>query len=176
MRASRLMAAAGMTLAVSLLLLPLGMDRATADDPLVRWADVIGIMQAGNLVGAGTGQVTGGGQPWSTTRGTAMVNLVSGDIHFNVQGLVLAGGNAIGTPASITAVKGTIVCDTDGSANGGNSTLVDTPLVPLSAQGNADFQGSVGQLPAVCFTEPDIAFLVRIGAGRWIANGAVRSR
>ena len=87
---------------------------------------------------------------------------------------MLAGGNGIGTRAAITEVKGTLVCDTDGSAGAGSSTLVDTPLVPLSAQGDAEFRGSVGPLPGACFTEADIAFVVRIGAGRWIANGAVR--
>jgi hypothetical protein len=147
---------------------------APAFDPNVRWADIIGIIQAGNLVGSGTGQVTGGGQPWSTTKGSATVNLNNGDIHFRVEGLVLAGGNGIGTRAAITDVKGTLVCDTDGSGSGGNSTLVDTPLMPLSAQGDAEFNGSVGPLPGACLTETDIAFVVRIGAGRWIANGAVR--
>lgn len=147
---------------------------ALADDPSVRWADVIGIVQAGNLVGSGTGQVTGGGQPWSTTRGSATVNLQSGQVHFRVEGLVLAGGSAIGTPDAIVQVKGTLVCDTNGSAGGGNSTLVDTPLVALSPQGDAEFNGNVGPLPAACL-EPDIAFLVRIGAGRWIAAGVVRT-
>jgi hypothetical protein len=66
-----------------------------------------------------------------------------------------------------------VVCDTDGSASGGNSVLVDTPLVALDEQGDADFSGSVGALPAVCASEPDIAFLIRVGAGKWIANGAV---
>jgi hypothetical protein len=139
----------------------------------VEWKQVIGIIQAGNVVGSGTGQVTGGGQPWSTTRGAAEVNLQTGEIHFQVRGLVLAGGSGIGTRAAITQVKGTLVCDTDGSSGGGNSTLVDTPLVDLDAQGDAKFNGNVGILPAAC-SQPDIAFLIRIGAGRWIANGAVR--
>jgi len=78
------------------------------------------------------------------------------------------------TRAAITRVKGTLVCDTKGSAGVGNSTLVDTPLVPLSAQGDAEFRGSVGPLSGACVIEADIAFVVRIGAGRWIANGAVR--
>jgi hypothetical protein len=147
---------------------------ALADNPNVRWADIIGIVQAGNVVGSGTGQVAGGLQPWSTSRGSAAVNLQTGDVHFRVEGLVLAGGNSIGTPDGITQVKGTLVCDTDGSAGGGNSTLVDTPLVTLSAQGDAEFNGSVGSLPAACL-EPDIAFLVRIAAGRWIAAGVVRT-
>jgi hypothetical protein len=147
---------------------------ALAADPNIRWADIVGIIQAGNLVGSGGGQVTGGGQPWSTTRGSATVNLNTGDIHFRVEGLVLAGGNSIGTRDAITEVKGTLVCDTDGSAGAGSSTLVDTPLVPLSAQGDAEFNGSVGPLPGACISEADIAFVVRIGAGRWIANGAIR--
>lgn len=148
---------------------------AGASEQKVKWDDVIGIIQAGNLVGSGTGQVTGGGQPWSTLRGKAEVDLDNGHVKFSVEGLVLAGGNGIGAPGAITQVKGTLVCDTNGSAGGGNSTLVDTPLVPLSAQGDASFNDDLGPLPAACLTEPDIAFLVRIGAGRWIANGAVRT-
>jgi hypothetical protein len=70
-------------------------------------------------------------------------------------------------------VKGTLVCDTDGSASRGNSVLVDTPLVDLDDQGNARFDGLIGPLPSACTTEPDIAFLIRVGAGRWIANGTV---
>lgn len=138
-----------------------------------RWSTVIGIMQAGNLVGSGTGQVAGGGQPWSTLGGHATIDLRSGRVDFDVRGLVLAGGNGIGTPAAITQVKGTLVCDTNGSAGGGNSVLVDTPLVALDESGDARFNGNVGPLPAVCAAESDIAFLVRIAAGRWIANGAV---
>ena len=146
---------------------------AIADDPHVRWDEIVGLIQPANVVGSGTGQVAGGAQPWSTSRGAAVVDLTSGRIHFRVEGLVLAGGNGVGTRAAITEVKGTLVCDTDGSASGGNSVLVDTPLVALSAQGDAEFDGSVGALPGACY-EPDIAFLVRIGAGRWIGNGAVR--
>jgi len=141
---------------------------ALADrDNTVRWETIIGIIQAGNVVAG----VAGGGQPWSTLGGNASVNLTNGKVDFEVRGLVLAGGNAIGTPATITQVKGTLVCDTNGSAGG--PVLVDTPLVTLSEEGDARFHGSVGALPAACTAEPDMAFLVRIGAGRWIANGAV---
>ena len=144
-------------------------------DDVVHWQTVIGIIQAGNPVGSGTGQVTGGGQPWSATGGESVVNLRNGDVGFRVRGLVLAGGNTIGTPGAITGVKGTLVCDLNGSAGGGNTTLVDTPLVALSDTGDARFSGNFGPLPAAC-SEPDIAFLIRIAAGRWIANGAVLKR
>jgi len=139
----------------------------------VIWQDIIGIIQAGNTVGSGTGQVTGGGQPWSTQRGSARVNLNTGQVSFFVQGLVLAGGNSIGTRDGVTEVKGTLVCDTNGSAGGGNSVLVDTDLVPLDAQGNAQFVGNVDNLPPECLTESDIAFLIRTSGGAWIATGLV---
>ena len=64
---------------------------------------------------------------------------------------------------------GTLVCDTNGSAGGGNSVLVSTPLVPLSPQGEADFNGDLGPLPAACMSEPDIAFLVRSVTGVYFA-------
>ena len=138
----------------------------------LRWQSVIGIIQGGNVVGTGGGAVTGGGTPWSTLNGHANVDLDKGKIDFNVRGLVLAGGNSIGTPGSVVQVKGTLVCDTDGSASG-NSVIVDTPLVELSDDGDAQFSGNVGALPSVCTSEPDVAFLIRVGAGKWIANGAV---
>lgn len=138
---------------------------AAADGSSVRWKTIIGIEDAGNAVG----NIGGGGQPWSTLGGQARVDLGSGNVEFEVRGLVLAGGNSIGTPDAITQVKGTLLCDA-----GGANVAVDTPLVPLSAQGDAEFEGNVGPIPRVC-TPSNTAFLVRIPAGRWIANGAVRS-
>lgn len=140
---------------------------ARADDSdVVHWKTVVGLIQPGNVVGG----ILGGGQPWSVTGGEAGVNLRNGDIGFRVRGLVLAGGNTIGTAGAIDQVRGTLVCDA-----GGSPVTVDTPLVPLSATGDAGFSGSVGSIPAVCSTS-SIAFLVRIAAGRWIANGAVLKR
>jgi hypothetical protein len=144
---------------------------ADNDSNNVSWKRVIGIIQAGNVVG----NIPGGNQPWSTLGGDANVNLRSGRVEFEVRGLVLAGGNAIGTPATVNLVKGTIVCGPGGSSPGSPPlSVVDTPLVPLSAQGDAEFDGNVGHFPAGCAPN-NLAFLVRIDAGRWIANGAVRS-
>jgi hypothetical protein len=152
-----------------------------AADSVIRWRGVVGIIQPGNMVGSGTGAVIGGSLPWITTGGVARANLETGEIEFVVKGLVLAGGNPIGTRADITAVKATLVCDTNGSAGGGNSTLVQTAAVPLSSDGDAHFSGNVGSLPAACSNEADLAFLVRIAEvngvavnGPWIAFGAVR--
>ena len=143
-----------------------------AQDDHVQWSDVRGIMQPGATVGTGSGQVTGGGAPWTTTAGQVEINLDRGHINFEVKGLVLAAGNSIGTRDGVTTVKGTLVCDTNGSLTG-NSALVDTGLVTLDEQGDARFAGDVGAFPPECF-EPDIAFLVRAASGAWIAFGAVR--
>jgi hypothetical protein len=145
---------------------------ALAGDETIKWSDVRGITMPGALVGTGTGQVTGGSLPWSTTGGSVEVRLDKGKIKFEVRGLVLAAGNSIGTRSGIATVKGTLVCDTDGSLFG-ESALVDTDLVSLSEQGDARFHGDVGMLPAECF-EPDIAFLIRTSGGAWLAYGAVR--
>lgn len=166
---------------VSIFIFPLvvGLSSTAARAQTVRWRQIIGIIDPGNDVGVGTGQVTGAGQPWSTRQGTARVKLGTGDLHFRVRGLVLAGGGPAGdapigtNPAPM--VRGTLVCDIDGSLDGTNSVLVDTDPVPMSAQGDASIDTNLGPLPAAC-DEPDIAFLIRIvmGPGPWIANGAVR--
>ena len=93
----------------------------------------------------------------------------TGHVEFEVRGLVLAGGNTIGTPGTVNQVKGTIACGPT-TAN----QVVDTLPVPLNAEGEAEFDGPV-TIPASC-TAANIVFLIRIAANnRWIANGAVRS-
>lgn len=132
---------------------------------IVVWRAVIGIAQASNVVGG----ITGGGQPWSTREGEVLVELDNGFVVFEVRGLVLAGGNTIGTPGPVKQVKGTLVCG-PGSAS---PTVIDTPLVPLDAQGNAEFSGSFSSSAAGC-SPMDTAFLIRTAGGAWIGNGSVR--
>jgi hypothetical protein len=126
---------------------------------------IIGIAQASDVVGG----ITGGGQPWSTREGEILVELDNGFVVFEVRGLVLAGGNTIGTPGAVNQVKGTLVCG-PGSAS---PTVIDTPLVPLDAQGKAEFSGSFSSSTAGC-SAMDVAFLVRTAGGAWIGNGSVR--
>lgn len=139
---------------------------------VVRWQSVIGIIQGSNVVGSGTGAVTGAPGPWSAQGGSVSVDLTHSKIAFNVRGLVFAAGNAIGNTGTVAQIKGTLVCDTDGSASAGNSTIVDTPLVALDEEGDAHFSGNV-TMPTICATEPDLAFLIRTASGRWIGNGTV---
>ena len=136
---------------------------AAADN--VRWRTVVGIIQANNVAGG----IGGGGQPWTTLGGHASVDLSANHVEFEVRGLVLAGGDSIGTPDGIAQVRGTLVCDPAGAR-----LTIDTVLVPLSPTGDAEFSGAVPPIPSTC-TPTNIAFLIRIPAGRWIANGAVRT-
>ena len=138
----------------------------------LRWQSVIGIIQGGNVVGSGTGAMTGAPGPWSAQGGHVAVDFKHSRIDFDVHGLVFAAGNSIGNTGTVGQIRGTLLCDTNGSATGGNSVFVDTPLVDLDDEGNAHFSGNVN-LPMVCATEPDVAFLVRLGSGRWIGNGVV---
>jgi hypothetical protein len=92
------------TVAASAFLISVAVTRAAAQN--VRWHHIIGIKQAGNMVG----NITGGGQPWSASGGHARVDLATGNMEFEVHGLVLAGGNSIGTPGAVNQVMGTLVC------------------------------------------------------------------
>ena len=145
-------------------------------DQEVRWESFVGNIRTGatGAVGSGTGAVNAAGAPWVATGGEARVNLASGDLRFRIKGLVLADTIFVGTPGPNPEVVGTLVCDTDGSAGGGNSVLVSTPAVPLTAQGEARFEGNLGSLPDACVNEPDIAFLVRSVSGVYFAAAIVR--
>jgi hypothetical protein len=161
------------TSAVGALLLVAIASPSQADDSgFVRWKKIIGVAQAGDVVGDPPNTVTGGGQPWSTLDGDVVVNLNEGSVYFEVRGLVLAGGNSIGTPDKVTNVLGTLLC---GLMLGETTAVISTPAVPLSAQGNAEFFGSFSSSTTGC-SAADVAFLLVANAanGPWIGNGAVR--
>ncbi len=171
MRSSTL--AISMSVFLVVLLVGLGVTTAQARSGNVKWERIVGVTQPPSIVG----DVNSVGFPWTATRGQARVNLRTGQVMFDVNGLVLAGSPGvavIGTRgAGITTVRGTLVCDPLGTSTG--PSLFDTGVVPLSAQGNADFQGTVS-LPNACINP---AFLIRVATGfltdRWIAHGAVRT-
>jgi hypothetical protein len=165
----------------------MGINSAAAQE--LRWKTVMGVKQTGDQVGVGTGAVFGGA-PWETIGGAVDVNLNNGKVKFKVKGLILSVGSVpslgvtgvpIGTPGPVTQVKGTLICDVDGTANNGNSIDIDTPATDLDTRGNAQFSGTfVSSLPSLCASENDDAFLIRIVepstfANSWIAFGAVRS-
>jgi len=142
------------------------------DDAVVRWKTIVGNITVSN--NDAVGGINPGTTPWSTLGGRARVNLSTGHVSFDVEGLVLNGGNATGTRAAVTQVEGSLICD----AGAQDQTIFTAAPVSLSAQGNADFSGTFGAIPGTC-NNP--LFLIRIGPNlpganqRWIATGAVRS-
>jgi hypothetical protein len=163
----------------------IGVNSAAAQ--VLRWKTIMGVKQTDDQVGMGTGAVFGGA-PWETLGGAVEVDLTNGTVKFYVKGLILAVGSVpslkftgapIGTTAGVTQVKGTLVCDVDGSGNDGNSVDIDTPATNLNMQGDAQFSGSfASSLPSLCATQDNDAFLIRIVkpstfANAWIAFGAV---
>jgi hypothetical protein len=138
----------------------------------VLWQNIVGNITVSH--NDAVGGINPGTTPWSTVRGRASVNLATGRVSFDVDGLVLNGGNATGTPGGVDQVEGSLICD----AGQPGQTIFTTLPVPLDARGNADFSGTFGTIPGTC-TNP--LFLIRIGPDlpaanqAWIATGAVRS-
>ena len=188
MRSSTL--AISMSVFLVVLLVGFGVTTAQADGPEVTWERMVGIVQApGSPIGGRPGEVPVGGVEgsiffMSAKGGKAKLNLENGDIKFKVKGLELASGltfTLIGTTGPVSTVRGTLVCNVTGE---GTAVEVNTPAVPLSAQGDAKFRGNIDP-PFDCTDEPDdIAFLIviddvipdvpTIHIDRWVAHGAVR--
>ena len=138
----------------------------------VRWLDIVGVITAQGVFNPVSDNISSGNFAWSTSGGNARVDLATGATSFDVEGLVINGTPFSGTPGPITAVTGTLVCNPGDQAE----MPIDTAVVPLSARGDASFNGAIPAIPAVCANP---LFLVRIAvpagaAGRWIATGAVR--
>jgi hypothetical protein len=157
-------------------LLPIALSAATAfgfekDNSTVSWKSIVGVITAPGVDNP-VGTIHGGAGPWSVHSGRASVDLTNGYTSFEVDGLVLNGSSSSGTPGAITAVKGTLVCNSGGTA----PTILDTATVSLNVHGDAHFDGQISDLPSTCGNP---VFLIRIvtpagAAGRWIATGARR--
>jgi hypothetical protein len=161
---TRMLVKTFVAVAASAFLISVAASPAAAQN--VRWHHIIGIKQAGNMVG----NIMGGGQPWSASGGHARVDLATGNMEFEVHGLVLAGGGSIGTPGPITQVMGTLVCGA--AITTATPVAISSPPVSLTLQGEAFFFGNIGTIPTTC-NSSNVAFLIEVTAGRWIANGAV---
>ena len=151
------------------LFLALSAGAFAQSNQVVRWNRIVGLITApaiDNPVGVAPNQIHSGGGPWTTRAGSAHVNLVTGEGSFEVEGLVLNGGNASGTPGGVNSVMGTLVCN----AGTASQAVADTAATDLSAAGNAELSFRL-TVPAGC-AKP--LFLIRVpGAGKWIATGTV---
>src|SRR5260370_30994760 len=149
-----------------------GTAAVAQNDGVVSWKTIVGNITVSN--NDGVGGINPGTTPWSTVGGRARVNLATGYVSFDVDGLVLNGGNATGTPGGVDQVEGSLICD----AGKDDQTIFTTTPVPLSAQGDADFSGTFNTTPGTC---TNALFLIRIGPDlpganqRCIATRSTRS-
>ena len=150
---------------VCLLSLMLCAGAFAQSDTVVRWRGIEGVITAPGIDNP-VGQIHSGAGPWTAKAGSARVNLNTGEGSFEVEGLVLNGGNSSGTPGGVAAVMGTLVCN-PGNALGSPETAIDSPAVSLSSEGNAELSFKIN-VPAAC-NNP--LFLIRVPSGRWIATG-----
>lgn len=150
---------------VCLLSLTLCLGAFAQSDTVVRWRGMAGVITA-PAVDNPVGQVHSGAGPWTAQSGSATINLRTGSGSFEVEGLVLNGGTASGTPGGVKSVVGTLVCN-PGSPAGTAETAVDTPATALSPTGDAELSFTIN-VPVVC-NNP--VFLIRTLTGRWIATG-----
>ena len=162
-------------LAMLFLALSVSASFAQTTSNVVRWKTIVGnITVSNNDAVAG---IKPGTTPWSTTGGRASVNLSTGPVSIEVEGLVLNGGNATGTRAGVDQVEGSLICD----AGQKDQTIFTTLPVALDAGGNAEFSGSFNGTSEASPSCNNPLFLIRIGPDlpganqRWIATGAVRS-
>ena len=150
--------------------LALSVGAFAQSNSVVRWSQIAGVITApgvDNPVGAAPNQIHSGAGPWTTRGGSARVNLASGEGSFDVDGLVLNGGNASGTTGPINSVVGTLVCNPGTESQ----AVLDTPATFLSSAGNAELSFKLN-VPSACSSP---LFLIRAPqAGlRWIATGTV---
>jgi len=150
---------------VCLLALTLCAGAFAQSDTVVRWRGIEGVVTAPGVDNP-VGQIHSGAGPWTTRSGSARINLATGNGSFDVEGLVLNGGNASGTPGAVANVIGTLVCN-PGSPAGTAEAAIDTPATALSSVGDAELTFKI-TVPAVC-NNP--LFLIRVPSGKWIATG-----
>ena len=153
---------------------------AVADDSLVKFKGGIGVIpvSAGVAVAPtlGTAQtvesvnrnivrgVQPPGQLWTIADLRADVK-ADGSIKVRGKGLLLAGGNTIGTNAN-QSVRATLLCEV------ANPVLHNTDLVPLEPNGDFRIDGVLDPLPPAVCDSP--ALLIRNPNGAWFAAGIVK--
>lgn len=160
-------------LVLSLTLTPLG---ATADDTLVRFDGGIGVdpvagitsnVPAPNLVRG----IPPGGFPWVIKRLRAEVK-ADGRVQVDVRGLLLSGGNVIGTNGG-QKVLAMLFCGAPGAAGSlGNATvhLSDPAGVLLDPNGNVEIDDVLTPAPPSPCERPAL-LIATPGAHHWFAAG-----
>ena len=152
-------------------LLALGGSALAASDLLLVFRGGIGVDPVSAVdpaTGAALPNVVRGvsppGQPWTIRKLEATIR-TDGRIEVKGRGLLLAGGNGIGTSAG-QSVHATLFCGPPASA-----TAHSTPAagVPLASDGDFRIEDSLSPAPpSPC---PSPVLLIENGGGRWFAAG-----
>jgi hypothetical protein len=142
-----------------------------ADERLVRFDGGIGVIPVSSTVAnAATGDavrndvrgMAPGGQPWVISRLSADVRM-DGSISADGRGLLLAGGNGIGTTGG-QVVHATLFCGPAGAA-----TAHSSGQVPLEANGDFRIDDMLTPLPPTTCDTP--VLLILNSGNRWFAAG-----
>lgn len=154
------------SLALVIAFLVLAPGAALADDPLVRFEGGIGSSPAalvGGVLVANTARgVNPGGRPW-VIAGLSVDVRTTGRISADGQGLLLAGGDGVGTTGN-QSVRAKLFC---GPA--ATQTVHDSELVPLEPNGDFRIGGELTPPPPETCTTP--VLLIVSGGGSWFAAG-----
>jgi len=149
---------------------------ATADDSLVRFDGGIGVDPVSGIVSNAPALnvvrgVPPGGFPWVIKRLRADVK-ADGRVQLDVRGLLLAGGNVLGTNGG-QRVLAMLFCGAPG-ANGalGNATvhISDPAGVPLDANGNVAIDDVLTPTPPSSCDSPAL-LIATPGTHHWFAAG-----
>ncbi|HET7362149.1 MAG TPA: hypothetical protein VFJ70_01120 [Burkholderiales bacterium] len=105
--------------------------------------------------------VNPGGQPWVISRLSADVR-TDGHISVDGRGLLIAGGDSIGTNAG-QSVRARLFCGQ------GTGTPFDSDLVPLEPDGDFRIDGQLSGVPPEPCERP--VLLIVGGGGNWFAAG-----
>ena len=152
-------------------LLALATFRLAADDSLLRFDGGIGVDPvSGITAGAPVLNVVRGvapvGAPWVIRRLEADVR-IDGRIRVEGRGLLIAGGNGIGTSAAL-AVRATLFCGAPATA-----TAHSTGTVVLDANGDFRIHDVLTPATPVPCDSP-VLLITNSTATRWLAAGIVR--
>ena len=142
---------------------------AAADDSLVRFKGGIGVIPVSSAAGANVVRgVNPPGQIWVIADLRADVK-TDGRIKVRGRGLLLGGGNNIGTNAN-QSVFATLICEAAAPFKLHNTALTG---VPLDANGDFRIDDVLTEPPADCASP---VLLIRNLGGAWFAAGILNRR
>jgi len=146
-----------------------------AKDTLVRFKGGIGVIPISNVVVAADGTITvnrnivrgvnSPGQIWTIDDLFARVK-TTGEIKMDGRGLVLAGGNNIGTPPAGTSVFASLLC----GATGTTVHSSGASGVPLEANGDFRIDDVLDPPPPADCANP-VLLIRSVNGGNWFAAG-----